>query len=70
MRDPLKKQFLIFVGPTLLAFLIAFAVLLIMGIYLSFTEFKTVSDAVFVGFENYRTAFSESTGFINSLLLA
>ncbi len=67
MRDPLKRQFLIFVGPTLLAFLIAFALPFLMGIYLSFTEFRTVSDATFVGLQNYRTAFTDSTGFVNSL---
>ena len=68
MRDPLKKQFIIFVGPTLLAFLIAFAIPLVLGIYLSFTEFTTVTDAVFIGLENYRTAFSDSSGFINALI--
>lgn len=68
MRDPLKKQFLIFVGPTLLAFLIAFAVPFLMGIYLSFTEFTTVTDSVFVGFQNYKTAFTDSSGFLNSLM--
>ena len=67
MRNPLKRQFPLFVGPTLIAFLIAFAVPFFMGIYLSFTDFTTVSDAVFVGLSNYKTAFANSSGFLNSL---
>ncbi len=67
MRNPLKRQFPIFVGPTLIAFLIAFAVPFFMGIYLSFTDFTTVSDAVFVGVSNYKTAFTDSSGFLSSL---
>lgn len=67
MRNPLKRQFPIFVGPTLIAFLIAFALPFFMGIYLSFTDFTTVSDAVFVGLSNYKTAFTDSSGFVHSL---
>lgn len=67
MRNPLKRQFPLFVGPTLLAFLIAFAVPFFMGLYLSFTDFTTVTDAVFVGFENYKIAFSDSSGFLSAL---
>ena len=63
----LKKYFPLFVMPTLIAFLIAFLVPLVLGIYLSFTEFTTVNDAVFVGLKNYITAFSESGEFLNSL---
>lgn len=67
MRNPLKRQFPIFVGPTLLAFIIAFAVPFFMGLYLSFTDFTTVSDAVFVGLKNYKTAFTDSSGFLSAL---
>ena len=67
MRNPLKRQFPIFVGPTLICFLIAFAVPFFMGLYLSFTDFTTVSDAVFVGLKNYKTAFGDSSGFLSSL---
>lgn len=66
-KNPIKKYFLLFVGPTLLAFLIAFLIPFLMGVYLSFTEFKTVSDATFVGIKNYITVFSNSDGFLNSL---
>ncbi|MBR2039867.1 MAG: sugar ABC transporter permease [Clostridia bacterium] len=38
-----------------------------MGLFLSFTEFRTVSDAQFVGIENYIKAFSDDSGFLESL---
>ena len=62
-----KKYFPIFVLPTLMAFLIAFAIPFVLGIYLSFTEFTTVQDAKFVGFANYIKAFSEGDDFLNAL---
>ena len=65
--NPYKHYFPIFVLPTLIAFLIAFAIPFCMGLFLSFTEFRTVSDAQFVGFQNYIRAFRDDTGFLNSL---
>ena len=62
-----KHYFPIFVLPTLIAFLIAFAIPFCMGLFLSFTEFRTVSDAQFVGFQNYIRAFRDDTGFLNAL---
>lgn len=62
-----KKYFPIFVLPTLLAFLIAFLIPFVLGIYLSFTEFTTVTNARFIGFSNYITAFKGDSGFLNSL---
>lgn len=67
MNKSIKQWFPIFVLPTLLAFLIAFAIPFFMGLFLSFTEFRTVSDAVFVGFKNYIQIFKADTGFWNSL---
>lgn len=46
----MKKYFPVFVLPTLLAFTIGFIVPFIMGVYLSFCKFTTVTDAKFVGF--------------------
>ncbi len=54
--------------PTLIAFLIAFVIPFIMGIYLSFTSFRTVNDAEFVGFANYIQAFTDNTDFLNALI--
>ncbi len=62
-----KKYFPLFVLPCLIAFLIAFVIPFILGLFLSFTEFTTVSDADFVGLKNYIKAFSEDTGFLSSL---
>ena len=62
-----KKYFPVFVLPTLIAFIIAFVVPFVMGLFLSFTEFTTVSDADFVGFSNYIKAFREDTTFLSSL---
>jgi len=53
--------------PTLIAFFIAFLIPLILGIYLSFCNFRSVSDATFVGFSNYIKVFSENSDFVNSL---
>ncbi|MEG0712178.1 MAG: sugar ABC transporter permease [Niameybacter sp.] len=58
MEKTLKKYFPFFVLPTLIAFAIAFIIPFIMGVYLSFTKFTTVSDAQWVGLDNYIKAFS------------
>ena len=67
MRTASKKWCAVFVLPTFIAFCIAFLVPFVMGLYLSFCEFRTVSDAQFVGLQNYIRAFSENNEFINSL---
>ena len=67
MRTASKRWFALFVGPTFIAFCIAFLVPFVMGLYLSFCEFRTVSDAQFVGLQNYIRAFSENKDFLNSL---
>lgn len=66
MEKTLKKYFPFFVLPTLAAFTIAFIIPFLMGIYLSFTKFTTVIDAKWIGFENYKRAFS-SPEFLNAL---
>lgn len=58
MQKNLKKYFPLFALPTLLAFLLSFVIPFVMGIYLSFTEFTTITDSQWVGFENYKKAFS------------
>ena len=68
MHKTLKRWFPVFTLPTFLAFTAVFLIPLVMGLYLSFCEFRTVSDAVFVGFKNYIRAFSEDNKFISSLL--
>ena len=63
----LKKWFPAFALPTLLAFIIAFIVPFAMGLFLSFTKFRTVNDAQWVGIRNYVTAFTENTNFLSSM---
>lgn len=59
MQKTLKKYFVVFTVPTLLAFCLAFIVPFAMGLYLSFCKFTTVTNAQFVGFANYIKAFQE-----------
>ena len=54
--------------PTLAAFLVAFAIPFIMGLYLSFCNFKTIGNAKWVGLSNYAFVFKDSSGFISALI--
>lgn len=54
--------------PTFLAFCIGFIIPFAMGIYLSFCEFTTVTNAKFVGLKNYLKVFEDAT-FLHSLWL-
>ena len=63
----MKKYFPVFVLPTLLAFTIGFIVPFIMGVYLSFCKFTTVTDAKFVGLQNYVKIFTEDGTFGHAL---
>ena len=65
MENAIKKNWPIFVLPTLIAFIIGFIVPFAMGIWLSFCEFTTVTDAKFVGFSNYVKAIKD-TVFLHS----
>lgn len=68
MERYIRKYWPVFVLPTMLAFLIGFLIPFISGLYLSFCSFTTVSNASFVGLQNYVMAFSDSTGeFVHSL---
>ena len=66
MQKAYKKYFPIFVLPTLLAFTLFFIIPFIMGIVLSFCKFTTVTNASFVGLNNYIRAFSNKD-FLNAL---
>ncbi|MEL4028357.1 sugar ABC transporter permease [Caldifermentibacillus hisashii] len=67
MNKSLKKYFPIFALPTIVAFAISFVIPFIMGLYLSFTKFNTVTDAEWIGLKNYITAFANDTTFLQSL---
>jgi raffinose/stachyose/melibiose transport system permease protein len=66
MEKSLKKYFLLFVGPTLLAFALVFVAPFVLGVVLSFCKFTTVTNARWVGFDNYVRAFS-NPDFLNAL---
>ncbi|AWE43077.1 MULTISPECIES: sugar ABC transporter permease [unclassified Actinobaculum] len=57
-----------FTAPTLIAFLIAFLAPFFIGLYLSFTKFTTLTNAQWVGIENYQKAFSDGQNFAYALL--
>ena len=60
MGKSIKRYFPVFLGPTFLAFIIGFIVPFIMGLYLSLCDFRTVTDAKFVGFSNFAKAFQDA----------
>lgn len=66
MQKTLKKYFLVFTLPTLVAFAFAFIVPFVQGIYLSFCQFTTVDNATFIGFKNYAKAFESKQGFLSA----
>ena len=59
MEKTIKRYFPIFLGPTFAAFIIGFIVPFLMGIYLSFCDFRTVIDAKPNGIDNYVRAFQD-----------
>ena len=63
----IKKWFPLFGLPAFLAFTLAFLVPFGMGLFLSFTSFRTVDDAKWVGVQNYVQAFTENADFLNAL---
>ena len=68
MEKSIKRWWPVFVLPTALAFLTGFLIPFGMGLYLSFCDFTTLSDAVFVGLANYVKAFSDASGdFVHAL---
>ena len=66
MAKAIKRYWPIFVLPTFLAFILGFIAHFIMGIYLSFCKFTTVTDAKFIGFSNYLKIFTDPS-FVHAL---
>jgi raffinose/stachyose/melibiose transport system permease protein len=61
-----KKYYAFFILPTLIAFVISFLLPFLLGIYLSFTRFTTVTDSHWAGVSNYIRAFTEDRDFLNA----
>lgn len=68
MEKNLKKYFALFALPTLLAFTVVFLIPFVMGVYLSFTKFTTITNAKWVGISNYVKAFEDGSNFLGALL--
>ncbi|MDM8209925.1 carbohydrate ABC transporter permease [Mediterraneibacter glycyrrhizinilyticus] len=66
MQKAIKKYFPVFVLPTMIAFTIGFIAPFLLGIYLSFCKFTTVTDAKFIGLDNYIKTLGDAE-FIHSL---
>lgn len=67
MERDLARYWPVFLLPTAAAFAIGFLIPFAMGLYLSFCDFTTLSNATFVGFGNYVRAFEDSGGFTHAL---
>jgi raffinose/stachyose/melibiose transport system permease protein len=68
MRRMSNAYYAFFTLPTLIAFAIAFFIPFLLGIYLSFTRFTTVTNAHWVGLNNYVRAFTENQDFLNAMI--
>ena len=60
MEKAIKRYLPVFALPTFVAFTIGFIAPFILGIYLSFCRFNTVTDAKFVGISNYIDALNDT----------
>lgn len=70
MRRISNAYYALFTLPTLIAFAVAFFVPFLLGIYLSFTRFTTVTNARWVGLSNYVRAFTEDQDFLNAMVFS
>jgi raffinose/stachyose/melibiose transport system permease protein len=61
IRRPIQRCFILFLAPTLGAFIIGFIYPFLKGLYLSFCNFTTTSDATITGLGNYIKAFQDAT---------
>ena len=66
MKKSLARWGWLFTGPTVLAFIIGFVIPFVLGVYLSFAEFRTVTHSTWVGLDNYRKLFGDDV-FLHSL---
>lgn len=55
----IRRWWALFALPTFAAFIIGFLVPFIMGVYLSFCEFTTVTDGEWIGLKNYTKALKD-----------
>jgi raffinose/stachyose/melibiose transport system permease protein len=63
-----KRYYAFFTLPTVIAFVISFLIPFLLGIYLSFTKFTTVTNSQWVGVSNYLRAFTDDKNFLNAMI--
>ena len=68
MQKMPKRYYAFFTLPTIIAFVVAFFLPFLLGIYLSFTKFTTVTNAKWTGVSNYVRAFTENNNFLNATI--
>ena len=68
MQKMPAKYYAFFTLPTILAFVIVFLIPFLLGIYLSFTKFTTVTNSQWVGVSNYIRAFTDDINFLNAMM--
>ena len=61
IRQSTRRWCWLFLGPVVAAFIIGFVWPFVQGIYLSMCQFKLVSDAQFIGLDNYIKAFQDAS---------
>lgn len=66
MEKAIKKYFWLFALPGLICFAIAFIIPFVWGLFLSFCEFTNITNATFVGLDNYIKAFTIDNYFTQS----
>jgi raffinose/stachyose/melibiose transport system permease protein len=68
MQKMPKRYYAFFTLPTLIAFVVAFFIPFLLGIYLTFTTFTTVTNARWIGVSNYIRAFTEDSNFLDATI--
>jgi raffinose/stachyose/melibiose transport system permease protein len=67
MEKTIKKYFALFALPGVICFLLAFLIPMLMGVFLSFCEFRNLADVKWIGIKNYVDAFTIDKNYVNAL---
>ena len=67
MEKTIKKYFALFALPGVICFLLAFLIPMLMGVFLSFCEFRNLADVKWIGIKNYIDAFTIDKNYSSAL---